>query len=125
MEQLKEYIPIILISIPTLLTILFYLLHFHFVQKKWKAVHFSVQYSAVFYIIADILLLEILFSTYFIGFALIMLISMLAMILIVQWKQNTEVILKNGLTILWRISFLIFSLGYCVLVIYQLVSIYQ
>jgi len=119
MKWLQEYWQLILICCPGLMTIIFYQLHVRKRHNKWKAIHFSVQYSAIFYVIATSLLLHRLFSIYFIGVILIILILILAIILIIQWKQEMEVILVKGLKILWRITFLLFFLFYAGLFVYM------
>jgi len=116
-----SYLPHAFIILPLFMTLLLYSLGVRLTGNHWKAIHKSTQWTAVFYIIAVILLLEKILHQGFIGYVLILLIIMLAIILIIQWKKEMEVALLNGLRLLWRISFLFFFLTYLGLVIYMIV----
>src|SRR5690625_262119 len=115
----------ILISIPIMMSMFIYFLGVHFSKNKWKAIHKSTQWSAVFYIIAVALLLKHLFTFSFLGYILIFLITLLSTILIIQWKKDTEVILLDGLRVMWRSSFLIFFILYLGLITYKLIQFYM
>lgn len=99
--------------------VVFYLSNYIF-KHTWKAIHFTVQSTAVFYIIAVVLLLEKFFNQTFVGIILIILITVLSVILIFQWKRHTEVNLRTGLKVLTRISFLVFGIIYTMLISYEI-----
>ncbi len=124
-SMIVSYLPISLIVLPILMTLLFYFFGVHFTGNRWKSIHKASQWTAIFYVIAVSLLLEKIFQHGFIGYILILLIIILAVILIIQWKKDTEVTLLSGLRLLWRISFLLFSLTYVGLVIYMIVRFIQ
>lgn len=117
MNHLMTFIPYILISIPVISTIIIYQIRFKMIHNQWASFHLAAQLSAIFYIAAVSTLLHILFDSYYIGIILIILISVLALIIIIQWKKDTEVLLLKGLKLLSRISFLTFFIGYIVLLI--------
>lgn len=121
-DQLIHNYLFLLLMIPPISTVLVYYVSVFFFRHRWKAIHFSVQGTALFYVIAVTLLLEKLFGYNFIGIILIILISVLAVILIIQWKSKTEVILRNGLKIVARISFLVFALLYILLISYEIIQ---
>ena len=108
------------IVIPLLSTIVLYFGSKAVYKHQWKAIHFSTQWTAPFYVFAVILLLEKWLKYKITGIVLIILISILALILIVQWKKKTEVILRNGLKVLTRICFLVFGFLYVLLLSYQM-----
>lgn len=119
-EEIIHNLPFIFIIIPLIATLTLYQISYFIFKHRWKAIHLSVQWTAIFYIIAVTILLEKLIEQNIIGYILIGLIVTLAVILIIQWKNNTEVILLNGLRVLWRICFLLFAVTYMVLISYEL-----
>lgn len=121
LEMIVKYGPYILMGMPIFLSLFIYYISVRLSGSKWKAIHKSVQMTAIFYIIAVALLIKLMFDLRFIGYISIFLIVMLGTILIIQWKKNTEVVLLNGLRLLWRISFLIFFILYVGLITYMIV----
>lgn len=118
MGQFFKDLPIWLIILPPIISWMIYFLPAHKGQNQWRRIHRTVQFSACFYIAAVSCLLRILFGHYYIALILIVLISFLGIILIVQWRKKTEVVLRKGLKTLWRISFLLFFPLYAGLLIY-------
>jgi|GEM_PF-1614436 len=108
------------IIIPVAATIIVYFVNRYFLKNHWKAIHFTVQTTAIFYLVAVVLLLEKLFGQPIIGTVLIILIVILSIILIWQRKRKTEVVLLDGLKILLRICFLSFGLLYLLLISYEI-----
>lgn len=121
-EKLLAHLPTILIVIPILGTLLLYKLIHLFTRSTWKAVHIAVDSSAILYVLAVVTLLQSIIGKSVIGYVIIGLLLTLAIILVIQWRNKTEVILKNGLIFLLRLSFLVFSIGYVSLLIYLLVQ---
>src|SRR5690625_293774 len=100
MSMIVSYLPISLIILSILMTLLFYFFGLHFTGNRWKSIHKASQWTVIFYVIAVSLLLEKIFQHGFIGYILILLIIILAVILIIQWKKDTEVTLLSGLRLL-------------------------
>lgn len=121
--QFKFTLPLLFITIPILMTWIVYFITNKIVKHQWKAIHFSVQSTAIFYIIAVAILLQNIFHYQFVGIILICLIVFLAVILIIQWKKDTEVVLRKGLKVLLRISFLLFGAVYIILIGYEIVQL--
>lgn len=113
-----ELFNLTLIIIPVFSTILLYQLHKKIKKSSWKALHFSAQVSSLFYIAAVTSLLYVLFEISVIGKLLILFLIILSIMLILQWKKDTEVSLLKALKILLRISFLSFGLLYVLLIVY-------
>lgn len=113
-----ELFTFILIIIPVFSTILLYRLHKKIKKSSWKAFHFSSQVSSLFYIAAVTSLLYVLFEMNVIGKILILFLIILSIILILQWKQDTEVSFLKAMKLLLRISFLSFGLLYVLLIVY-------
>lgn len=122
MERWIHFLPYFIIAFPLFATVIIYQVRFMFGQNNWKAVHAATQWSSVFYILAVVFLLRQLFGSYYIGSLLIMLICLLAIILIIQWKVQTEVLLLKGMKVLLRISFLLFGIAYFGLLAYWAVD---
>lgn len=113
-------LPIILVIIPLFTTYIVYYVSNKKVKHRWKAIHLSVEWTAIFYIIAVAILLHRHFQYQFVGWIMIVLISILSCILIYQWKKHTEVVLRKGLKVLSRISFLLFGFIYIAFVLYEI-----
>lgn len=120
-KQLLENLPIILISVPLLITLIIYTISYRLKRHKWRAIHMAVQGSAVFYVIAVTIFLQQIFKISLVGYMLIFIILILTIILIIQWKKKTEVMLFGALKVLWRILFLLFFVIYIGLLVYLLI----
>jgi len=110
-----------IVAWPVVLSIIIYFLGVRLTKSKWKSIHKMVQWTAVFYIIADIVLIQHIFNVQVIGYTLIIIILILAIIIIRQWKKENEVSLIKGLRLMWRINFLFFVTLYIGLLIYKLI----
>lgn len=106
------------ITVPILATWIVYKISFKLFGHKWKAIHFSVNWTTILYMIAVLILLSNIFDQQLIGVILVLLLSTLAVIIILQWRTRTEVVLPKALKTLWRLCFLIFLILYiCLLLI--------
>lgn len=115
-------IRLILIFCPIIVSILIYYVSKFLFKHERRAFHFTVSWTTIFYIIAVVILIQYMFSIDLTGIVSIILLMTISIILIVQWKTRTEVILKNGLKLLWRFSFLIFIPSYIGLIIYYVLK---
>lgn len=122
MDQLIQYLPLLFICIPVLMSLLVYLITLRMRRHKWQAIHLAVQGTAIFYIIAVTILIYQLFQINITAYLLICIILILSIILIFQWKKNTEVLLGKAFKVLWRALFLLFFTAYCGLLIYLFVN---
>lgn len=116
-----SYGPYILMAAPIFISMFIYSLGMKLTNNKWKSIHTSVQWTAIFYVVAVSLLVKTLFDIPIIGYIAILLILVAACSLVMQWRKGEDVELLTGLRIMWRVSFLLFSLLYCGLVIYIIV----
>ncbi|OZU90416.1 hypothetical protein CIL03_04525 [Virgibacillus indicus] len=106
------------ITVPFFATLVVYMISRKVHPGKWKAVHKAVNWTTILYIIADIMLISIIFDRQFTGIAAVILLFILTLIIIIQWKTNTEVLFGKAFKTLWRISFLLFLFIYiCLLMI--------
>jgi hypothetical protein len=107
-----------IITSPILITILtYYSLKFMY-QNPLKAFLVAINWTTIIYIVAVNTLLTYLFEGSFIGYIIVFLLCMLTIIVIMQWRNNTEINYKKALKLLWRISFLSFFVFYIFLVLY-------
>lgn len=109
------------ITIPILATTIIYMVQLKLGRTKKRALHTSVNWTTLLYIIAVEILLTVIFERSFIGYILIVFLSILAFIIIFQWKKYTEISLRKALRIHWRLSFLIFLFLYFVLLFMGLI----
>lgn len=110
-----------LMIIPIFSTWLFYVIGKKFRKYEWKAFQFAVNWTTIFYLIATNILLYQIFEQQFIGITIIVMLFLLAIILIIQRKKRTEVVLWKGIKLLWRLCFLIFFVAYVLLIIYLVI----
>lgn len=120
-NMMIQYLPTFFIGLPVIVTVSLYYVGVRISGSKWKVIHKTVQWSAIFYIIAVSILLSMILQRAVFGYVLIFLIIVLAATLIIQWRKKTEVILMDGLRLLWRISFLLFFLTYIGLLSYLII----
>ena len=111
-----------MITIPIIATLLVYLLSKKMVRHKGKAFHLAVNLTTILYIFASIILLYIIFESYFIGIILVCFIGTLAIIITFQWRTTTEIIFIRAIKISWRICFLAFFIMYICLVVYGIIE---
>ncbi|UJL47844.1 DUF3397 domain-containing protein [Virgibacillus sp. NKC19-16] len=105
------------ITVPILATWIVYKISLRLYDHQWKAIRISVNWTTILYMIAVLILLSDIFDQQFIGIMLVLLLSMLAGIIILQWKARTEVVLTKAFKTLWRLCFLIFLFLYICLVL--------
>lgn len=117
MIQYIIYFFALLITFPVFATWFVYFISTKLYKNKWKAIHQTVHWTTFFYIFATVILLNMVYDKYFIGYLLVLLICILALIIIIQWKTNMEIVLIKAFKQLWRVCFLLFSLLYVCLVI--------
>lgn len=113
---------ILFLLIPFLIT--YFIYRFVYIKKhdEKQAMQRAVNYSTIFYIIGVLYIIHYMFESYFIGYILIGLISLLGLILIKQWKNGEEVVLFKGIKVLWRLCFLLFLISYISLLLFQIVQ---
>src|SRR5699024_12733562 len=113
MKEWTMYVPTILVCIPILMTILFYQVHYRMNKKHWRAIHLTVQFSFIFYIIADTILFNWILHTTLLVIFSFCLIILLSIILVLHSKLKMAINLKQGIVSMTRFSFLIISI-FCV-----------
>ena len=110
-----------IVAWPVVLSTIIYFLGARMTKSKWESIHKMVQWTAVFYIVADMILINKIFNVQIIGYTLIIIILILASIIVRQWKKENEVSLIKGFRLMWRINFLFFVPLYIGLVVYELI----
>lgn len=111
------YLIAFLITVPMISTWLIYILGKKIVGHPLKALHMAVNWTTTLYILATLSMLMDIFEQSLVGIFLGIFIFILAIIIIVQWKIRTEVVLGRAIKILWRFCFLFFLLTYSILVV--------
>lgn len=107
----------VIVTVPIITTYAIYFISVKIHGYKWRALHTAVNWTTLLYIIADITLLQIIFGNSFFGSILVLLIGIVAIITIAQWKIYTEVVVGKVFKVFWRFCFLLFSIFYCILVL--------
>lgn len=101
-----------LITVPVLSSLIVYFISMKVEHNIWKSIHRVVSWTTIFYIIAVLIMLQLIFDRSFTGLIFIFLLSILTFIIIIQWKKHRDIQFRIAIKILWRISFLLFFLLY-------------
>ncbi|WP_182199061.1 DUF3397 domain-containing protein [Paraliobacillus salinarum] len=109
------------VTLPWVTTIILYIINKVLYNNNKRALHFSVAYSTIFYIISVLMMLHQLFNRNFSGLIIIMLLSGLMFTIIIQWKRTDNIIFKKACRLFWRASFLFFFLCHFVLALIGLI----
>lgn len=118
MLEVIIYILAFFITIPVLASMIIYIGSMIRERNKRKAVHRMVNWTTFFYIVAVTIMLSLIFETNFIGIILILFLFALSFIIFIQWKRKRDVHFVKAAKILWRASFLLFTLLYgCLMVV--------
>lgn len=112
MLQIFVYLFAFFVTVPIIVTGLIYVLAYFWHRRRRKAVITAANWSLVFYIISVNLIFFMMFERPTIGYTLIFLLLILAVIVTVQWKVHMEVKIGKAFKILWRGSFLFFFILY-------------
>src|SRR5690625_502107 len=93
-----------------------------YAEHKWKAIHFSINWTTIFYLFAVITMLKMIFDTYFLGILLVLLLIILSIIIIIQWRTRMEILMTRALKQLWRVCFLLSAFFYVILVVIGIIK---
>lgn len=116
------YVFALLITVPIITTISVYMICKRIVHYNLKAVHIAINWTTCFYIISSLILLKIILGRPFTGIIIGILLSVLTIIIIYQWRTKTEIVFTRAVKILWRICFLSFFILYNILVLGGIVN---
>src|SRR5699024_1602601 len=101
-----------MITLPMIVTLIMYWGALNFSFHKLKALHFAVHWSCLLYIIADLILIRIIFNQQVVGIVLLCFLCLFTIIVINQCKVKNEVNFSKGIKLVWRMSFLFFLMMY-------------
>jgi len=125
LQFITQYSLQIIIALPIFMTIIFYQIHYWINKKQWLAIHFSTQASSMFYLIAVSIMVDTWLPFRSIGYILISILLILSILVIMQWKKDTEIKIKHAFKILLRILFLFFFIAYITLLIIHSTILFQ
>jgi|SRR5699024_1479074 len=108
------YIIAILITVPPVLACIVYFVSSKRFHSSMRAVHATVNWTTLFFIIAVDLLITVVFNQSATGIIIVTLLILLSIIIYYQWKKG-EIHLRKALRLLWRITFLLFFILYFLL----------
>lgn len=112
------------ITAPLLTSIVVYFISMTIERNKWKAIHRVVNWTTIFYIIAVHIMLHSIFSRSFITITIVVLLFILTIIILIQWKKQRDIQFLVAFKLLTRISFLLFFVLYgCFMIIGILIQL--
>ena len=118
MLDIITYTISVLITAPLLASFIVYIISMLIERNKWKAIHRVVNWTTIFYIIAVLVMLELIFDRSFLSFTIIFFLVILTLIIFIQWKDKKDVQFIKAIKLLTRILFLLFFLLYgCFMII--------
>ncbi|WP_369693677.1 DUF3397 domain-containing protein [Lentibacillus sp. CBA3610] len=106
-----------MITIPVMITLAVYFVSKNIYGRKWRALHAAVNWTTLLYIINVMIMFKTIVGSAFPGIILAVLLTMFAVIAVVQWKMYTEVVFRKVFKIFWRACFLIFIVLYVLLIL--------
>ncbi|WP_047981360.1 DUF3397 domain-containing protein [Ornithinibacillus contaminans] len=121
MIDLFLFIMAFLITIPIFATVVVYYAWKYVTRNPLLAFHKAINWTTIFYVFAVTTLLSYLFGDGFFGYILLLILLLLTILIFMHWKRNTEVDYRRAFKLLWRLCFLLFFLGYVVLVLYGII----
>lgn len=110
------------VTFPILATYIVFWISKKVYRHQWKAIHLAVNWTTILYIFSTFIILKIIYNQYYLSYILVLLISILALIIIIQWKTKTEIIFMRAIKQLWRVCFLLFSASYFILILIGIVK---
>ncbi|MBM7540468.1 DUF3397 family protein [Amphibacillus cookii] len=108
MEQVIAYLIALAITFPFVITLTLYYGVKYFVKNKKRAIHLSMEYSAIFYVIATVYIFQETFNQQIIGVLILTLLITLLLFIILQWMLIGDIIIKRVWQLYLRTLFLIF-----------------
>jgi len=111
---LNENFWIILIS-PFVLMLLTYLIISFFHIHQWRKIHLTAQWSALFFVAGVIIIVQELYGFFLLSYLLIVFLLFLAIHITIQWRHEETISLNKAIVVLLRSVFLLFLIGYLVL----------
>lgn len=110
------------LTVPFVVTWLIYKCNRSLKKTKLYAFHKAVTWTTILYILAVIMLCKIIFGHFFIGYIFVYYLIFMAVIIIYQRINHTDVIFGKAWKIVWRFSFLLFSCLYIILILYGIIQ---
>lgn len=116
------YVISFFIATPLAATILIYGVSKAIQGNPWKAVHHSVNWSTMLYLIAVPLLLKMIAGYSLIGPMVLVILLIMATLIIYQWKYSQDINFIKAVKILWKILFLLLLIAYILLVLIGIIQ---
>lgn len=110
------------LTVPFVVTWLIYKFHRMFKKTRIYAFHRAVNWTTILYIIAVMIICNLVFNHLFLGYIVGFHLFSLMVVIIYQRINHTEVVFAKACKIVWRFSFLLSFFLYVCLV---LVGIFQ
>lgn len=119
-EHTIDWIKLFIIWSPPILTLLCFYLHKWVKKSTWRAIHFITEYTTVLYMVSVIVSVKMLFNISIVGYVIIYLLLLLAILIFMQWKKDADIILSRAVRFLLRLNFLVFVSAYIPIILYYL-----
>lgn len=108
------YIIAFFITIPFAASLIVFLISKTLDKKSMKAIHRTVNWTTIFYLISVWMMMSLIFGKNYIGIIFIGLLCILTLIVFFQWKWKQDIQFIKAVKLCLRISFLLFFIMYIV-----------
>lgn len=116
------YIIAFALTVPFVVTWLFYKCNRLLKKTRIHALHKAVNWTTILYILTDMIICKVIFGHFFVGYFFSFLLVGLMVVIIFQRINYTEVVFRNACKVIWRLSFLLFSFLYFGLTLYGIIQ---
>lgn len=104
--------PMFTLLLPFIFTIIIIILLKILGVKRWRCIHLTAQWSALFYVAGVIYLVDQLYNKFILGYVLIIFILFLSFHITGQWRIKLDISLTRAIVLLLRGVFLLFLIIY-------------
>ena len=122
MEGLISGIVATIITLPFLGLFLIFIACRSFVPNKRKSMLLTIDLSTILFIIAVHFLVLVIVGKSYLWLIILILISICMMFVLVHWKIKQEIDTPKVFKGFWRFTFLLFGIGYLVLIVVGLIQ---
>ncbi|WP_067838864.1 DUF3397 family protein [Amphibacillus sediminis] len=107
MIQILTYLLAVSVTFPIIVTLIIYGVRKMITGNNKRAIHESMQFSAIFYLILFFIMFEQTFHFSIIGPVTLVLLIVFLILIIFQWKLVGDILIRRVCQLYWRALFLI------------------
>ncbi|UOQ47969.1 DUF3397 domain-containing protein [Gracilibacillus caseinilyticus] len=114
------YLFALMVTLPTVITLLVYILTYRLVKKRKFSFHFAIDSTTVLYVGSVAAIIYSIFSVNPMGYIALILIVILMICVYIHWKRYTDIVFRQVCKRFWKSTFLLFFVLHIISVCYGL-----